>query len=223
MSFRATIPFPNCTLSRADIEEFFSMFPGGGIVNILFVPVGIVELLLHAADAVGGFTGVGPRLQAFVVWITNIVNRHLSDLGYFSHIPRPGPQVPRPDVLPAIAPFGYGIGGRRSDHWAENDGIVNTASMDGPDGNVRDINDFLPLLDPGNLAPVHGPFWHLGVNTTIDHADQLGVFTDDTTVSGFLFQLVAMVLRVLIMADTEQNGEVEVMYKLLAELVGRIP
>ena len=72
--------------------------------------------------------------------------------------------------------------------WAANDGIVNTASMDGPPGNVRDAEEFVSHLDLANLEQVQGPFWYFGENGTIDHADQLGVYTDPTTVSRFLYE-----------------------------------
>lgn len=109
-------------------------------------------------------------------------------MGYFSQIPQPGEQIPRPDMLPVLAPFSYGMGGVRRGEWAANDGIVNTVSMDGPPGNVRSAAEFVSHLDPVNLGPVQGPFWYIGENGTIDHADQLGVFTDATTVSGSLFE-----------------------------------
>lgn len=94
--------------------------------------------------------------------MTDVANRHLGEVGYFSQIPRPGEQIPRPDMLPVIAPFAYGMGSARGDAWAANDGIVNTVSMDGPPGNVRDVDELLLNLDPANLRDVQGRFWYLG-------------------------------------------------------------
>jgi hypothetical protein len=182
MAFRATNPFPNRTLTRQDVEEFILLLPGGNIFNFLGVGFGVTTLLNLA-----NWAGVAPTLQRTFSWMTDVANRHLGAMGYFSQIPRPGEQIPRPDVLPVIAPFAYGMGSVRGGEWAANDGVVNTVSMDGPPGNVRDAREFIPHLDPENLGQVQGPFWCFGENGTIDHADQLGVFTDATTVRRSLY------------------------------------
>ncbi|KAK4232841.1 hypothetical protein C8A03DRAFT_48406 [Achaetomium macrosporum] len=197
MAFCATNPFPNRILTRQDIEEFIRLLPGGDIFNFLgfgFTATTLLEL--------ANWAGIAPTLQRTFSWMTDVANRHLGAMGYFSQIPRPGEQVPRPDMLPVIAPFAYGMGGVRGGEWAANDGIVNTVSMDGPPGppgNVRGAEEFVSHFNPANLGAVQGWFWCFGENGTVDHADQLGVFTDATT-----------------------NQEVEVMYKLLAELATRL-
>lgn len=127
--------------------------------------------------------------------MTDVANRHLGAMGYFSQIPRPGEQIPRPDMLPVIAPFAYGMGSVKGGQWAANDGIVNTVSMDGPPGNVRGAEEFVSNLDLANLGQVQGPFWYFGENGTIDHADQLGVFTDATTVSRSLYHCISVMMR----------------------------
>lgn len=179
MAFCATNPFPNCILTRQDIEEFIRLLPGGNIFNFLGVGFGAAALL-----NLGSRAGLAPTLQRTFSWMTDVANRHLGAMGYFSQIPRPGEQIPRPDMLPVIAPFAYGMGSVRGGVWAKNDGIVNTVSMDGPPGNVHGVEQFVPDLDLENPRDVQGRFWYFGENGTIDHADQLGVFTDAITVSG---------------------------------------
>jgi hypothetical protein len=183
MAFRATNPFPHRILTRQDIEEFIHLLPAGNIFNFLGFGFGITTLL-QLAD----WAGIAPRLQSTFSWMTDVANRHLGAMGYFSQIPRPGEQIPRPDMLPIIAPFAYGMGSVRGGEWAANDGIVNTVSMDGPPGNVRGVEEFLSLYDLANPQQVQGPFWYCGENGTIDHADQLGVFTDATTVSRVFYK-----------------------------------
>ena len=123
--------------------------------------------------------------------MTGVASRHLGALGYFSEIPLPGPQIPRPDMLPIIAPFAYAIGGINvpGEDREPNDGIVNTMSMDGPEGRVRDAaGSFAAQLSVANpQTTAWGPFWHFGSNAAIDHADQLGVFTDASIVSCFSY------------------------------------
>lgn len=114
-----------------------------------------------------------------------VANGHLGQLGYFNRVPLPGARVPRPDVLPlmmlpAFAMGGYTIPNRPKQTSAEfqpNDGIVNTVSMRGPDDqHVFDVANF-------QANNRNGRYWHIGVNETIDHADQIGVFTNPETVS----------------------------------------
>jgi hypothetical protein len=178
MAFRATDPFPHRILTRQDVEEFIRLLPGGNIFNFMGFGFGIATLL-QLAD----WADIAPELRSTFSWMTDVANRHLGAMGYFSQIPRPGEQIPRPDMLPVIAPFSYGMAGVRGGEWAANDGIVNTVSMDGPSGRVRGAEEFVSHFDRANPGPVQGPFWYFGENRTIDHADQLGVFTDPTTVS----------------------------------------
>lgn len=180
MSFCATTPFPNQTLTPPDIREFFQLLPLGGVANFAGLP-----WLISSSLSFGSWLGATPPLQSVLAWMTDVANRHLGALGYFTQIPRPGPQIPRSDMLPVIAPFAYAIGGINApnENREPNDGIVNTMSMDGPDGRVLDARNFAAELDPANPQTAQGHFWHFGSNATIDHADQLGVFTDATTVS----------------------------------------
>lgn len=174
MAFCATIPFPNRLLEYRDINEFICLFPLGNIFAL-----GIGTILRFAR-----WIGFVPSLQNVFSWFTNVANRHLDALGYFLRIPHPGKQIPRPDMLPVLAPFAYGMAGITAGAWVANDGIVNTVSMDGPpgNGNVHPAQEFVSRLDPTNLKRVQGRFWYFGENSTIDHADQLGIFTDPTTV-----------------------------------------
>jgi hypothetical protein len=178
MAFRATDPFPNGTLERRDVEEFMHLLPVGNICKYLGFGVPVTALL-HLMD----WAGIAPGLRRTLSWMTDVANRHLHAMGYFSQIPRPGEQIPRSDMYPAIAPLAYGMGSVRGGEWAANDGIVNTVSMDGPPGYVCGVEEFVSHLDPANPGQVQGPFWYFGENGTIDHADQVGVFTDATTVS----------------------------------------
>jgi hypothetical protein len=195
MAFRATYPFPHRILTLQEIEAFIRLLPGGDIFNFLGFGFGVTTLL-----EIANWADLAPPLQKTFTWITNVANNHLGAMGYFSQIPRPGEQIPRPDMLPVIAPLSYAMGGVRGGEWAANDGIVNTVSMHGPPGNVRSAGEFASHFDRANPRLVQGPFWYIGENSTIDHADQLGVFTDVKT-----------------------NKEVEIMYMLFAELADRLP
>ncbi|KAH8667059.1 hypothetical protein BX600DRAFT_436428 [Xylariales sp. PMI_506] len=200
LSFDASDDFPNETLSRQDIDEFCHILPGGGLLNMFNTAGAIVSPLLAGATAHGIF----PRLQSIATWFTNVANRHLKVLGYFSSLPRPGSRVPRPDVFPVIAAPGYAMGGRATvfdrktlEESQKNDGIVNTVSMEGPSTGpvihlAPDADNFLADF---NATTAKGKYWHLGRNKTMDHADQIGVFTDPNT-----------------------YAETEKMYRLIAEL-----
>jgi len=187
MSFCATNPTPNQTLTAQDIREFFNLFRLGGIPNSLGVP-GLIETFLSLANQLH----ISPPLLSVLGWITGVANRHLGTLGFFSQIPRPGPQIPRADMLAVIAPFAYAMGGIHvpGEDREPNDGIVNTMSMDGPEGRVRDARRFVDELDATGVTEGRETFWHFGLNTRIDHADQLGIFTDRVTVSSLLMELV---------------------------------
>jgi hypothetical protein len=97
-------------------------------------------------------------------------------------------------MLPLIKFPAYAMGGRDEipvnalpnitpEEFRLNDGIVNTRSMDGPVGPYVDNGDFAAQYRAGQIAK--GKYWHFGRNSTIDHADQVGVFTSDNTVSLF--------------------------------------
>ncbi|KAJ4221995.1 hypothetical protein FALCPG4_015382 [Fusarium falciforme] len=63
--------------------------------------------------------------------------------------------------------------------WYQNDGVVNTESMSGPNGSVRDINELRDF--DFSTAGKRGVYWHLGVNDRMDHIDQIGVFIERNT------------------------------------------
>ncbi|KEY74765.1 hypothetical protein S7711_06666 [Stachybotrys chartarum IBT 7711] len=120
-------------------------------------------------------------------------------LSFHATIPFPedwpawGRYVPRKDVIPILLPSVYAMGGLELTQdqttilqpnigdWFQNDGVVNTESMSGPHNSVvRSISD-LPGLD-FSLPEKRGIYWHLGVNDKMDHADQIGVFIEQSTV-----------------------------------------
>jgi len=54
--------------------------------------------------------------------------------------------------------------------------------MRGPDDSVvRNISAF--PVSSINSDGVRGIYWHLGVNDRMDHADEIGVFIEENTVS----------------------------------------
>ena len=129
-----------------------------------------------------------------------MAQRFLRAFGYNLILPTPGKYLPRQDVIPLMLPTVYAMGGQdlsddekkilgpnRGD-WYLNDGIVNTASMNGPIGaEVFDIANF-PTSEPGiRASEVRGRYWHFGVNDKMDHADEIGVWVERTTVSAFAF------------------------------------
>ncbi|KAH6967757.1 hypothetical protein BKA56DRAFT_597124 [Ilyonectria sp. MPI-CAGE-AT-0026] len=207
ISFDATVSFPQIDPGPQDSATF--------PVNPFFTPL---QMLLNP----GGwpFTGIAwvyqrirfsPSSTDYARWFVNSLNNHLGPLGYFNRIPLPGSRVPRTDMLPiimlpALAMGGYyipGAAGPQSEAFQHNDGVVNTPSMRGPnDAQVREISQFprnlpTPAAALGAAGPVR--YWHFGINETMDHADQIGVFTDPAT-----------------------YNNVENMYLLLANLVTRL-
>lgn len=192
MSFCATDPFPNRALSRQDVNEFFALFPLHEVIN----PLGLWGITLPTVFQIISRLPFLPQLQNIARWFTDVANRHLSSMNYFSHIPRPGSQIPRADMLPAIALPAYAMGGYQlnnlslqilgsltSEEYQRNDGIVNTKSMRGPVNAPYGENHFPGSgLDMTSMTRAKGRYWHLGENVTIDHADQIGVFTSKDTV-----------------------------------------
>jgi hypothetical protein len=192
MSFCATNLFPNRTLSQQDVNEFFALFPLDNIIN----PFGWWGMALSNVFQILAQLPFLPQLKDFATWFTNIANRHLGSMGYFSRIPRPGSQIPRADMLPVIALPAYAMGGYQldqprlrildhitSEEYQRNDGIVNTKSMKGPANARYGSGPFPgPGVDMTNMVSAKGMYWHLGENVTIDHADQIGVFTSENTV-----------------------------------------
>ncbi|KAH6645863.1 hypothetical protein BKA67DRAFT_695816 [Truncatella angustata] len=205
MSFCATQPFLDVMLTAQDVNEFLALFP----LNWLWNPLGVFGRVAAPLQSLGSILGVLPSLHATLTSVTRMANRHLGKMGYFSQIPAPGTQLPRSDMLPLIMFFAYAMGGRNttppgwpagnSEAFKLNDGIVNTESMDGPVGGPVNYGNFTQQLAATGGQFVKGEYWHLGTNGTVDHADQVGVFTDPIT-----------------------NAEVKVMYLLFAELGDRL-
>ncbi|KAL4723515.1 hypothetical protein ACLX1H_009150 [Fusarium chlamydosporum] len=63
--------------------------------------------------------------------------------------------------------------------WYRNDGVVNTESMMGPEGYVKDISELQDF--DFSAVRTRGHYWHLGVNDQMDHADEIGVFIEQGT------------------------------------------
>jgi hypothetical protein len=155
---------------------------------------GLVDPIIRAFSAVGWTILINTTdFRPFVTWVTeDVITRALQVLGYRLVLPNPGKYIPRPDVLPILLPSVYAMGSQElSPHqrvilgpdledWYQNDGIVNTASMSGPANSVSDISS---LTDFDFTAPGRrGTYWHLGVNSVMDHADEIGVFIEKGTV-----------------------------------------
>jgi hypothetical protein len=186
MSFDATRPFPREDLSGPDlanvpVNPLLSLFgwaypgPFGAFANIaaLFWRMG------H-----GAFSSLpgNPSDIELARWAVGVINNHASALGYQVRIPSPGGRIPRADMLPILAIFSLGMSGVNAPFGPseENDGVVDTASMCGPENNpIGNTNNF----NAGNITTNLGVYWNLGVTEGIDHADQIGVFTDPNTVS----------------------------------------
>lgn len=204
------MPFPNETLTAEEVNGFLALLPLVPLFNIGGIFGKISAPILRTAI----WSGALPRASAVLTWMTNVANNHLGNLGYFAQIPPPGLQIPRPDVLPLLSFPAYAMGGLNpppgilgiaADQLKPNDGIVNTISMEGPvAGPIMDGRDFAAQLQTAiaasDLGLVRGRYWHLHSNSTIDHADQIGVFTNPAT------------------AD-----EVQVLYMLFADILNHLP
>lgn len=192
MSFDATRAFPKVNISADDIKTF-PLHPGLSLGGST-IP-GLWDIGAHA---VSGFLGVvhsvfnaipgNPDDVDFAKWIVRVLNNHAEALGYFSRIPSPGDRIPRSDMLPILSIFSYAMSGMDVSSapfpsTELNDGVVNTRSMRGPkEEQIKEIAEFQEFTK-GNIKKAKKWYWHLGTNQTMDHADQIGVFTDDRTVS----------------------------------------
>ncbi len=204
LSFHATMPFPNewpkWTLNA--ISEF--PLPLIGSIRKVASCIPFVSLGSRALNYL-----VGPALErrewkllsslvsikALVAWTTDSVAKNiLLAAGVDAKLPAPGAFLPRTDVLPIMIPTCYAMSavdltraqravlGDGLGDWHQNDGIVNTESMRGPcDDVVRPISAF--PLDKTHSADARGVYWHMGTNGKMDHADEIGVFVAEDTVS----------------------------------------
>ncbi|OAQ82545.1 Lipase [Purpureocillium lilacinum] len=149
---------------------------------------------INAFAAIGwGILMAITSFRQFVEWVTgSVITRILQGLGYDLVLPNPGRYLPRQDVIPILLPSVYAMGshelsqqqknilGPNLGDWYQNDGVVNTESMIGP-GNTASAIGSLPDFD-FSIAGKRGIYWHLGVNSRMDHADEIGVFIDQNTV-----------------------------------------
>jgi hypothetical protein len=207
LSFHATVPFPSAYPQWA--PEAAGTFPvsllqfAHAILRHIPVIGGPVDWLLTKLVGISGWAvfSSSVRLRDLSLWVTvDVVQRFLQAFGYNLILPTPGRYLPRRDVIPLMLPTVYAMGGQdlsdeekeilgpnRGD-WYLNDGIVNTASMNGPIGTkVFDIANF-PTSEPDiRASEVRGRYWHFGVYDKMDHADEIGVWVESTTVSTSAF------------------------------------
>jgi hypothetical protein len=177
--------------------------------HTIFQPIPFVqdpiEWVLAKLKGVAGWTifALSVPLMDLVRWGTvQVAQRLVNGFGYGLILPLSGRYLPRPDVIPLMLPTVYAMGGQplsrdeieilglsndeidivgddRGD-WYLNDGIVNTASMDGPVGTeVLPISGFLPKI----ANERRGCYWHFGTNDVMDHADEIGVWVEKNTAS----------------------------------------
>jgi hypothetical protein len=169
---------------------------------------GIARLIIDAGVSIGGWYTVSTltRFREVMSWATdNVVNHFLEYIGYRIRIPGPPDYLPIPTVFPPMLPAAYAIGcynltesqtkilGDDTHDWKANDGIVNTASMKGPlnrNGDqhnnrtkdlIADARQFPHGLEEVETA--RGKYWHFGVTTGLDHADEIGIFIQEDAVS----------------------------------------
>ena len=209
LSFHATIPFPSdwppwttdaletFPIPLVDfIHRVLSEIPGVRIGT--FIIDAIIHQIIHRVGwrILSRFV----ELRSAVRWATDAVaNRLLQVMGYDVVLPPPGKYLPRKDVIPIMLPTAYAMGGqdlteRQKDilgrdnlgDWFLNDGIVNTESMRGPQKSiVKEIREFPTAKIDSNDA--RGIYWHFGVNDRMDHADEIGVWTETDTVSSSIW------------------------------------
>ncbi|KAM5343760.1 hypothetical protein ACJ41O_012297 [Fusarium nematophilum] len=197
LSFHATNQFPQAWPIWG--RDAIGSFPTR-VEDFVRTVVGGIPVLNWVVDTIANaFSSVGWRIlmvvtpfPAFVEWITRaVITRVIQEFGYSLVLPIPGHYIPRKDVIPVLMPAVYAMGGQGLSHaqrkilgpnlgdWYQNDGVVNTESMKGPEGIVKEIRK----LQDFNFSTgdKRGFYWHLGVNERMDHADEIGVFIDQDT------------------------------------------
>ena len=204
LSFSSTIPFPSNWPSWTN--DAINSFPVT-IVDftrhvLRSIPLlnigGIIEHIVDGLVHTTGWVVLSQltSLRELVRWATEqIANRLLHEMDYNVVLPPPGEYLPRKDVMPLMLPTVYAMGGqdltdKQKDilgpnvgNWYLNDGIVNTESMRGPDDSIVRSVDGFPASNP-NSSEARGKYWHVGVNGQMDHADEIGIFIEQNTVSG---------------------------------------
>jgi hypothetical protein len=203
-SFHATTPFPTTwppwTLNAVN------SFPMPALATIRTV-VSYIPLVNMSAWAINYLFGTLIKklkwkllssiisIKDLVAWSTSSVAKPLLlSVGMNAKLPPPGEFLPRLDVLPLMMPTCYAMSGLdllpsqrellgdNLGDWHQNDGVVNTESMRGPCEDVVQPVSAFPL-EGINSADARGVYWHMGTNDKMDHADEIGVFIDDDTVS----------------------------------------
>jgi hypothetical protein len=202
LSFHATVPFPEdwpawgrdaIASFPTNIEDFMRAalenLPIPGLLRW------VIQLVIDRFITLGWIviTNV-TSFRSFVSWVTDaVITRILHELSYNLVLPMPGKYIPRQDVIPIMLLSVYSMGGQdltpvqrgllgpNLGDWYQNDGIVNTESMRGPDeAFVRSISS-LPDFN-FNSPGKRGTYWHFGINDQMDHADEIGVFIEQNTV-----------------------------------------
>jgi hypothetical protein len=234
MSFSATNPFPVPTINAEEWQRFpfkSEWRDQIGLLRALTGPFWDWSNNSNNDAVVKAVTKALVEERKIPSWLTSIANRNLNDLGYNITLPQPGSLVPRPDILPPMAATCYGMGGHKLDdvqrdilmdftegrsvedeHWHPNDGIVNAASMRGPDDRyIGDIAEF-PLH---NIPMAKGRYWDLGKNVTMDHADEIGVYFGEGTTVRDSYSLHLCTDNLI----QQQSNEVKQIYEGIAELL----
>ncbi|KAL6698508.1 hypothetical protein J3F84DRAFT_406708 [Trichoderma pleuroticola] len=183
LSFHATKPFPTDWPDWGKVA--LNEFPFKTGIPIPFLG----QLTNMVVNGLWKFLPAIVDFPAFVQWITkSVITRVLRIQGCTVVLPSPGEYIPREDVIPIMMPTVYAMGGQQLtqaqreildpgfEDWLQNDGIVNTASMPGPRGSVRNVGS-LPDVD-FSIPGKQDVYWHLGVNDTMDHADEIGIFIE---------------------------------------------
>jgi hypothetical protein len=204
LSFHSTMPFPTewPTWTLTAVREFpmplldsirtvASYIPlvslGSRFINSRFGPA-LEKLEWKLLSSV-------ISLKQLIAWSTASVAKNLLlAMKIDAKLPPPGEFLPREDVIPFMIPTCYAMSGldltpaqrailgSNLGDWHQNDGIVNTESMGGPcDDVVQPISAF-PLANI-HSKQVKGIYWHFGTNDKMDHADEIGVFIAEDTVS----------------------------------------
>lgn len=173
----------------------------------------ITQMFINATVDVAGWhiiPNLVPFREVIRWAVDGVLNRFLGSIGYAIKLPAQPEYLPIPNVFPPMAATTYAMAchdltehqrnilGPNQDtdtlDWKINDGIVNTASMMGPlnrngdrygDRNrelIADASQFpVQVEDMTRLG--RGKYWHFGVTSGVDHADEIGVFIDQNTVS----------------------------------------
>ncbi|PYH63700.1 esterase/lipase family protein [Aspergillus vadensis CBS 113365] len=173
-------------------------------------PIPIVNGIARLTDnavtlAAWSAESIATPFREVMCWATNyIINPFIEEAGYKVTVPGPPDYQPVPSVFPPMLPTAYAMGcynltecqvnilGDDTHDWKINDGVVNTASMKGPlnrDDDQRDNSDTELIADasqfPHRLEEIRaarGKYWHCGTTTGMDHADQIGIFIEESTV-----------------------------------------